>query len=123
MDAGRGPDMNQSNKPVIWGLFAAGGTVSAFLVPVLILITCFAVPLGLLPTDTLSYEHLHELLQNLLIKLITFAVLFLIIWHAAHRMRITAHDLGIRADTVVMLICYGIAAGGSLLMLLALLKI
>lgn len=115
--------MNQSNKPIVWGLFAAGGTVSAFLVPVLILITCFAVPLGLLPPDTLSYERLSDLLQNPLSKLITFGVLFLIIWHAAHRMRITAHDLGIRNDTAVMLICYGIAGAGTLLTLLALLRI
>jgi len=115
--------MNQSNKPIVWGLFAAGGTVSAFLVPALILVTCLAVPLGLLPADTLSYQHLIDLLQHVISKLITFGVLFLIIWHAAHRMRITAHDLGIRNDTVVMLICYGVAAAGSLLMLLALLKI
>lgn len=115
--------MNQSNKPIVWGLFAAGGTVSAFLVPVMILITCLAVPLGLLPADTLSYKHLLDLLQHAISKLITFGVLFLIIWHAAHRMRITAHDLGIRSDTVVMLICYGVAAAGTLLMMLALLRI
>jgi fumarate reductase subunit D len=115
--------MSQSNKPVVWGLFAAGGTLSAFLVPVMILITCFAVPLGLLPADTLSYERLHDQLQHPLSKLVTFAVLFLIIWHAAHRMRITAHDLGVRSDTVVMLVCYGIAAAGTLLTVLALLRI
>ena len=112
--------MAQSNKPIVWGLFAAGGTVAAFLVPAMILITCLAVPLGLLPTDILSYQHVLELLQHPLSKLITFGVLFLIIWHAAHRMRITAHDLGIRDDTVVMLICYGVATAGSLLLLLAL---
>lgn len=115
--------MNKSNKPIVWGLFAAGGTVSAFLVPALILVTCFAVPLGLLPADVLSYQHLTDLLQHAISKLITFGVLFLIIWHAAHRMRITAHDLGIRSDTLVMLICYGIAAAGTLLMMIALLKI
>jgi fumarate reductase subunit D len=112
-----------SNKPIVWGIFAAGGTIAAFVVPVLILITCLAVPLGLLPADTLSYEHVLGLVQHPLSKLVTFALLFLIIWHAAHRMRITAHDLGIRNDTLVMLICYGVAAAGSLLMLLALLRI
>jgi fumarate reductase subunit D len=115
--------MVQSNKPIVWGLFAAGGTVAAFVVPVLILITCLGVPFGLLPADTLSYVHVQELFQFPLSKLVTFVLLFLIIWHAAHRMRITAHDLGIRNDTLVMLACYGIAAAGSLLLLLALLKI
>jgi len=92
-------------------------------VPVLILITCLAVPLGLLPADILSYERLLDLMQHPLSKLVTFAVLFLIIWHAAHRMRITAHDFGIRNDTLVMFICYGIAAAGSLLALAGLLMI
>jgi fumarate reductase subunit D len=115
--------MPQSHKPIIWGLFAAGGTLAAFVVPVLILITCLAVPLGLLPTDTLSYDRLQDLLQHPLSKLVTFAVLFLVIWHAAHRMRITAHDFGVRNDTLVMFICYGIAAAGSLLALVALLNI
>lgn len=115
--------MSGSNKPIIWGLFAAGGTVAAFVVPVLILITCLGIPLGLLPADVLSYGHLLALLQNPLSKLVTFGVLFLIIWHAAHRMRITAHDLGSRNDTLVMLVCYGIAAAGTLLMLAALFNI
>lgn len=115
--------MFHSNKPVIWGLFAAGGTVAAFVVPVLILITCLAVPLGLLSSDALSYEHLLDLMQQPFSKLVTFAVLFLVIWHAAHRIRITAHDLGIRNDTLVILICYGIAAAGTLLVLAALFSI
>ena len=115
--------MAQSNKPIIWGLFAAGGTVAAFVVPILILITCLAVPLGLLPSDVLSYQHLHDLLQHPLSRLVTFGVLFLIIWHAAHRMRITAHDLGIRNDTLVSFICYGLAAAGTLLMLIAIVSI
>lgn len=115
--------MPQSHKPIVWGLFAAGGTIAAFVLPVLILITCFAVPLGLLASDVLSYDRLLALLQHPLSKLTTFALLFLIIWHAAHRMRITAHDLGIRNDKFVMLVCYGVAAAGSLLLLIALFSI
>lgn len=112
--------MAQSHKPVIWSLFAAGGTLAAFVVPVLILITCLAVPLGLLPDDVLSYDRVQALLQHPFSKLATFAVLFLVIWHAAHRMRITAHDLGVRNDTLVMLVCYGLAAAGTLLAAVAL---
>ena len=115
--------MAHSHKAIIWSLFAAGGTVAAFIVPVLILTTCHAVPLGLLSIDVLSYERLLELMQYPLSELVTFTVLFLIIWHAAHRMRIIAHDFGARNDTLVILICYGIAAAGSLLTLAALLRI
>ena len=115
--------MAHSNKPIIWGLFAAGGTVAAFVLPVMILITCFAVPLGLLSGDILSYERLLELIQHPMSKLVIFGVLFLIIWHAAHRMRITAHDLGVRNDTLTMFVCYGVAAIGTMLALIALLGI
>jgi len=115
--------MGSSNKPVIWGLFAAGGTVAAFVVPILIVMTCLGIPLGLLSADVLSYGHLLALLQNPFSKLITFGVLFLIIWHAAHRMRITAHDLGMRNDTLIMFVCYGVAAAGTLLMLTAVFRI
>lgn len=115
--------MGASKKPIIWGLFAAGGTVSAFLVPVLILITCFAAPLGLLPADALSYERLTELTQHSFNKLVIFGVLFLVMWHAAHRMCITAHDLGIRNDKLVMFVCYGLVAIGTLLLVLALLTL
>jgi len=115
--------MSGSNKPIIWGLFAAGGTVAAFVVPVLILITCLAVPLGLLSIDALSYEHLLELMRQPFSKLVTFVVLFLVIWHAAHRIRITAHDLGIRNDTFAIFICYGFAAAGTLVVLAALFNI
>jgi len=112
--------MARSHKPVIWGLFAAGGTVAAFLAPVLILISCLAVPLGLLPPEILSYERLLELLQNPISRLVVFAVLVLIIWHAAHRLRITAHDVGMSSDSLVMIACYGTAAAGTLLAMLAL---
>jgi succinate dehydrogenase subunit D len=115
--------MARSNKPIVWGLFAAGGTVAAFMVPVLILLTCLAIPLGLLPADVLSYEHLIGMLRDPFSRLVAFGVLFLIVWHAAHRMRITAHDFGIRSDTLVAFICYGIAAAGTLLMLVAVFRI
>jgi fumarate reductase subunit D len=71
----------------------------------------------------LSYEHLTTLLQHPLSRLAVFGVLFLIIWHAAHRMRITAHDLGIRNDTVVAWCFYSIAAAGTLLALTAMLRL
>ena len=47
--------MARSNKPIIWGLFAAGGTIAAFVIPVMVFITCLAVPLELLPDYVLSY--------------------------------------------------------------------
>ena len=108
--------MASSHKPIVWGLFAAGGTVAAFLMPVLILMTCLAIPLGLLPADFLSYDNLIRIMQNYLTRLIVFGVLVLITWHAAHRLRITAHDFGIRADTAMAILFYSIAMAGTLLL-------
>jgi len=115
--------MAQSHKPIVWGLFAAGGTVAAFLVPALIFVTCLAEPLGLLPADSLSYENVIQFMQPAPTRLIVFGILSLVIWHAAHRLRITAHDFGIRADTAVSILFYGIAAAGTLLLGYALMSV
>jgi len=115
--------MARSHKPIIWSLFAAGGTVAAFVTPVLILITGLALPLGLLAPETLAYDRVLAILQNPIAKLVVFGVLFLPLWHAAHRLRITAHDFGIRADGTVALVCYGLAAVGTVAAVAALVAI
>ena len=103
-----------SNKPVIWALFAGGGALAAFVLPAIIFSLTLGVALGWIPLETLSYERAVAALQSPFAKLAVFAVAVLILWHAAHRLRITAHDLGVYADGLVMLICYGIAALGSI---------
>jgi len=45
------------------------------------------------------------------------------VWHAAHRLRVTAYDFGIRADTVVAWIVYPGAALLSVLAVVFLLQI
>ena len=100
--------MAKSNKPIIWGLFAAGGTVTAFITPVLVLLTLFAA-MRFSP-DLFTYESIHAFASNWLGKLIIFGVITLSLWHAAHRFRITLHDFGVRADLVVATVLYMIAA-------------
>ncbi|MCP4454374.1 MAG: fumarate reductase subunit D, partial [Planctomycetes bacterium] len=34
--------MARSNKPMVWSLFAAGGTVAAFVMPIFMLLTIMA---------------------------------------------------------------------------------
>ncbi len=106
--------MARSNKPIVWSLFAAGGMLAAFLMPVLIFITGLAVPTGLLPEDALAYDRMLALVRNPIGKLILFAVIFLTLWHAAHRLRMTLLDLGIRNGRAAVLTCYGTAAFGSI---------
>ena len=113
--------MAKSNKPIFWGLFAAGGTVTAFVTPALALITLFAAfGAGM---DMFTYESIHAFAAWWLGKLIIFGVILLSLWHAAHRLRVTAHDFGIRADTVVAYVVYGIAGLGTLMTIVYLLRI
>lgn len=100
-----------SNKPIVWGPFAAGGTVTAFITPALILLT-FLAALGH-PPDLLAYDRLHAFAGHWLAKLAMAGVVFLSLWSAAHRLRITCYDLGIRADTVVATIVYAGALAGT----------
>jgi len=115
--------MARSHKPVIWSLFAAGGTFSAFVTPVMILITGLAIGFGLLPAEALAYERVLAFVQHPIGKAFIFLAVFLPAWHAAHRLRITAHDFGIRADTVVMGICYSLAALATVMTVFVLLSI
>ena len=104
--------MAKSNKPIVWGLFAAGGTVAAFFTPVLIVLT-LAAALGKLPPG-LSYQALHAGLAHWIVKIVAFGVVSLSLWGAAHRLRITCHDFGLRADGLVAVVVYLVAAVGTL---------
>ena len=116
--------MKRSNAPVFWGLFGAGGMLSALLGPMLVFITGIAVPLGLvLPRDFMSYPRMLAFAQHWAGKGFVFAVIALFIWHAAHRIFHSLHDVGIRTGAVAKLICYGAALLVTLLTLRALLVI
>ena len=107
--------MARSHKPIVWGMFAAGGTLTAFLVPVLMLVLGLAVPLGLLSAADLSYDRVYAFVAHPLMRLILFGFITLSFWHSAHRTRTTVHDLGIQNDRVTALLCYGLAAMATLL--------
>jgi fumarate reductase subunit D len=109
--------------PIFWGLFAAGGTLTAFVTPVMIFLTGLAVPLGILSPEVLAYERVHAFVGNWIVKLALFGIIFLSLWHAAHRMRITVHELGLRVDGVVALVLYGLAALLTVLAFVFLLRI
>jgi len=115
--------MARSHKPIVWSLFAAGGTFAAFITPVMIFVTGLAVAFGLMPIEALAYERVLAVVQNPIGKGIVFLIVFLPVWHAAHRLRITAHDFGIRADTLVAILCYCLAAVATLATVYALFSV
>ena len=113
--------MARSNKPLVWSLFAAGGTVAAFVLPALVVITLMA-GYGHAPAS-LSYEDMRAFAGGWLGGLLLFGVIALCLWHAAHRLRTALHGLGLRADGAVAVVGYGIAAVGTLLSVYYLLRI
>ena len=89
-----------------------GGTVSAFLIPVMIVMTLLAAT-GHLP-DILAYDRLRTFLSHSFYKAAFAAVIFLTLWGAAHRLRISFYDFGVRADSAVAVVVYGVAILASL---------
>ncbi len=105
--------MAKVNKALFWSLFAAGGTLTAFVFPVLALITLFAAH-GNTP-EIMGFEQMQGLLANWFGKLAAFGTVSLALWHAAHRLRTALYGLGLRADGIVSVVGYGIALVGTIL--------
>ena len=103
--------MAKSNKPIVWGPFAAGGTVTAFVTPALIVLTLLAA-LGATP-ELLQYDALLAFMRHGLVEVVAAGVVFVSLWSAAHRLRITCYDLGVRADTLVATVVYAVALAGT----------
>ena len=61
------------------------------------------------PPELLAYERLRAFAGHGIVKLVIVGVVFLSLWSAAHRLRITCYDIGVRADTLVATIVYAIA--------------
>ncbi len=110
-----------AKKSVIWLLFAAGGTLTAFVFPALIALFLL-IATGNVP-DGLHYELFYSFVAGLPGKTALFIVLFLSLWHAAHRLRVVAHDFGLRKDRLVAYIVYSVATIGTVLTVFLLLSI
>ena len=111
----------RSNAPIFWGLFGAGGMLSALLGPMLVFITGIAVPLGLLlPRGLMDYPRMLAFAQHWAGKAFVLAVIALFAWHAAHRLFHSLHDVGIHTGALAKLSCYGSAVLVTLLVLYSL---
>lgn len=113
--------MKRSNAPIFWLLFGAGGMLSALLGAALVFSTGIAAPLGfVLPADAFSYGRVLAFAQGLIGQASLFIVITLFLWHSAHRIFHTLHDLGIHAGRVAKLLCYGSAMAGTVATIAAL---
>lgn len=106
------------SAPLFWLLFAGGGSASALMLPVLVVITGVAVPAG-----WVSAEELKSLLRNPLTRLILVGVVFLFLFHWAHRFRYALVDLGFGWLGRQGWLFYGIALAGTVLAVVAALRL
>ncbi|MYH41766.1 MAG: fumarate reductase subunit D [Chloroflexi bacterium] len=101
--------MRPSNEPFFWAIFSAGGMIVAFLLPVLVIITGF-----LVPAEVVEFRQLDNLFGNWLVRLVVFGVAFFSFFHAAHRIRHTLKDVGLRRiATPLAVVCYLAALAGT----------
>ena len=106
--------MKRSNKPIFWSLFGAGGTLSALIGPMLVLITGVLVPLSIvLPRDTMSYDRTLALAQNGFGKAALLAVISLFLFHGCHRMYHCLHDFGVHVGPGLKAVFHGFAIIGT----------
>ena len=101
--------MRKSNEPFFWALFSAGGVITAFLAPVLIVIIGF-----LVPEHRLKFGRLEEIFTNPFGRLVLFGIAFFTFFHWAHRFRHTLIEIGLKPfGRSVAVVCYTAALAGT----------
>ena len=115
--------MAKIGEPFWWLLFAAGGTVSAFLVPVHLLLG-LALAAGW-AREAFAYDRILALASHPLARVYLLALISLSLFHWAHRFRYTLADgLHLKASWLpVSISCYGSAILGTLLAIVALARL
>jgi fumarate reductase subunit D len=103
----------RSNEPFLWLLFSAGGVMSAFFAPVLLLLFALAFPLGWVEAP--SHERLLALISHPLARVFLLVVCSLSLFRWAHRFRFTLYD-GLQVkhlNEMINVLCYGGAVAGT----------
>ena len=105
----------RSREPFFWAMFSSGGMLAAFFMPALVLLLCFALPLGWVEVP--SYTVLSSQIDRPLVKLAMFAFIMLSLFHWAHRFRFTLYE-GLQLSHLyglIAVISYGTATVLTLL--------
>ena len=115
--------LTRSHEPIFWGLFGAGGVLTAFLTPVMILITGILVPLAIINPDALSYARVHGFATTWYGAGILLVLIALPLWHTLHRIYHGLHDIGVtRGRDLQQVACYGAAFAVSVFVFTLLLQ-
>lgn len=113
----------RSHEPIFWGLFGAGGMLTAFVTPVMILITGILIPLGILDKSHFSYDKVSDFATTWYGAIIVLVLVCLPLWHTLHRIFHALHDIGIkRGRDIQQVLCYGFAFAVSVFVFTLLLQ-
>jgi fumarate reductase subunit D len=111
-------------EPIIWLLFGQGILIGTILLTGWLLAVGVLAPLGVLPESALAFDRAHALASNPIGRLLLLALIALPLWKAAHHLRSLSIDFGgASRDAAVATLLYGIAAVGSVLGILAVIRL
>lgn len=85
---------------MLWGLFSAGGFITAFLFPVTLFLLFFAAPFGLWPSDPASFSALASYWQGPLVRLFFFVLIGGSLFHGTHRLKFMLVDAGLKGPGI-----------------------
>ena len=109
-------------EPIIWLLFGQGILLGTLLLTGWVLVIGVLAPLGITPL--LSYSSAHALAATLIGRVVLAALIALPLWKGAHHMRHTLIDFGgAKRDALVAPLLYLIATVGSVLAVVAVVRI
>ena len=106
--------MRRARDPFFWGLFSAGGMLTALLLPALFLVVAIAAPLDWFGIT--GQADWLALTGHPLVRLGLFGLVSLSFFHAAHRFRYTLYD-GMQLyhlDALISVLTYGVATALTL---------
>lgn len=107
-------------EPIVWLTFSGGGVTAAILLPVLVFLFAFAIPLGWV--DAPDHDHLYAVVSHPITILALLGAFVVMLVHAAHRFRYTLYDgLQIKHRALTALACYGAAVALSVAAMIILL--
>jgi len=110
-------------EPLIWLLFGQGIMIGTMLLTGWLLIVGVGIPLGIVPAEALAYERAHMLGSNPIGRIVLLGLIVLPMWKGAHHVRHLFIDFGFRRDELIAPLLYLIATLGSLLGLVAVIRL
>ena len=80
-------------EPLLWGIFSAGGTIAALVLPVHIFLNNVAPQLGWISADIVSYKSMTNLLGHQLVKIYIIFTFIMMFYYAVHRFSFVPQEL------------------------------